>query len=107
MSYSQATGFFAREDANRIEESSVMMRIDPYNYLNERNAIMLNCKNPQPFNNVYEQALEKHFKKQMASVSEEKLSVHGSNPIIEALTEEINLQDDQDEEVKVEQDARV
>jgi hypothetical protein len=37
-----------------IEESSVMMKIDPYNYLNERNAIMLNVKNPVPFNNVYE-----------------------------------------------------
>lgn len=40
-----------------IEESSVMMKIDPYNYLNEKNAILLNCKNPVIFDNVYEEAL--------------------------------------------------
>ncbi len=40
-----------------------MMKIDPYNYLDERNAIMLNVKNPSQFIAAYEAAIEKHFKK--------------------------------------------
>jgi hypothetical protein len=47
LSYSHHTGHFAREDVHRpIDESNIMMKIDPYNYLDERNAIMLNVKNP-------------------------------------------------------------
>ena len=40
-----------------------MMKIDPHNYLDERNAIMLNVKNPSQFLDAYEKAIEKHFKK--------------------------------------------
>ena len=64
LSYSHATGYYAREDMkDAMEESSVMMKIDPYNYLNEKNAILLNVKNPAQFNDVYEKTIEQHFKK--------------------------------------------
>lgn len=67
-----------------------MMKIDPYNYLNERNAIMLNVKNPVQFNNVYEEALQKHFKKQMEIVDiGPALDGGESNPLIDALIEEL------------------
>ena len=35
-----------------------MMQADPHNYLNEKNAIMLNCKNSQIFHKVYEEAIK-------------------------------------------------
>jgi hypothetical protein len=64
LSYSHHTGHFAREDIHRpIDESNIMMKIDPYNYLDERNAIMLNVKNPATFIKAYEKAIENHFKK--------------------------------------------
>jgi hypothetical protein len=47
LSYSNDTGYFAREDINRpLDESTVMMKNDPHNYFNEKNAIMLNVRNP-------------------------------------------------------------
>lgn len=47
LSYSHVTGHFAREDIHRpIDESNIMMKIDPHNFLDETNAIMLNVKNP-------------------------------------------------------------
>lgn len=62
LSYVESHGFFAKED--QIDESSMHKINDPYNYFNDKNAIMLNCKNPDPFLKVYEQAIEKHFSKQ-------------------------------------------
>lgn len=36
-----------------IDESSIAMRNnDPYSFLNEKNAILLNCKNPKLYNEV-------------------------------------------------------
>ena len=62
MSYSHHTGHFAKEEIHRpLDESNIMMKIDPYNYLDERNAIMLNVKNPALFIKAYENAIEKHF----------------------------------------------
>jgi hypothetical protein len=40
------------------------MKADPYNFLNEKNAVLLNCKNPQQYHEIYEKAIEKHFNKQ-------------------------------------------
>ena len=55
-------GFYTREEAKPIDESVMGMQ-DPYSYFNEQNAILLNCKNPEKFTEVYEHAIEKHFKK--------------------------------------------
>ena len=64
LSYSECTGFFTR-DEGKIDESNIRAVNDPYNYFTEKNAIMLNCKNPKQFMDVYEKAIEKHFTKQM------------------------------------------
>lgn len=37
------------------------MSKDPYSFLNEKNAVMMNCKNPSEFNKVYEETLQKHY----------------------------------------------
>lgn len=39
------------------------MKMDPHNYLNEKNAILLNCKNPQQYNDVYVKTIEKYQNK--------------------------------------------
>lgn len=52
LSYSQSTGHFQRDDG-MMGESTVLMQRDPYGYLNEKNAILLNCKNPKQYNDVY------------------------------------------------------
>lgn len=38
------------------------MTNNPYTYLNERNAIILNCNDSTNFEEYYKQTLEKHFK---------------------------------------------
>ena len=73
LSYSEVTGYYTKEEAGgdggmgKIDESSIVMRQDPYNYMNEKNAILLNCKNPELYNKVYVEAMEKFYKKQRQS----------------------------------------
>jgi hypothetical protein len=65
LSYSQF-GFYARDEGNgnNINESNIMGLRDPYNYYNDKNAILLNCKDAASFNEIYEKAIDKHFRKQ-------------------------------------------
>lgn len=62
LSYSNVHGQYIRNEMlNQINESSVWGH-DPHTFLNERNAIMLNCKDSAVFNQVYEKTIEHHFK---------------------------------------------
>jgi len=51
-------------DGHFVEESLLTSKRkvpqDPYKYLNEHTAIMLNCKDPKYFNEVYEKTIKKH-----------------------------------------------
>lgn len=69
MSYSQAHGTYIRNNLlDKLgDDSSVYMRANPYAYMNEKNAIMLNCKDQNLFQEVYEKAVENHFKKQVGN----------------------------------------
>ena len=51
---------------------------------------MLNCKNPQKFLEVYEQAIEKHFKKQM---QEQGVNNQQQNQQIGRAAGQVNVQD--------------
>ena len=62
LSYSDNSGYYQRDDIGKMDESAFLNR-DPHNYLNEKNAILLNCKNPQLYNDVYLKTLEKHYQK--------------------------------------------
>ena len=48
-----------------MENSSILLKQNPYAYLNEKNAIILNCKDPKFFTEVYEKAVEKHFLREL------------------------------------------
>lgn len=61
LSYSEVTGFYTKEEG-KIDESSIYMRMDPYNYMNDKNAIMLNCKDPEFYNHIYTKAIERFYK---------------------------------------------
>jgi serine/threonine protein kinase len=64
LSYSQMNGHYQiDQNDQKVDESCVMMKMDPYNYLNEKNAILLNCKNPQQYNDVYVKTIEKYYNK--------------------------------------------
>lgn len=43
------------------------MQENPHAYLNEKNAILLNCKDSARFNEVYEKTIEHHFKNQVGN----------------------------------------
>ena len=65
LTYSENTGYYQRDDGKPQVDDSFMMQMDPHNYLNERNAIMLNCKDSAVFNNVYEHTIRKQLVDQM------------------------------------------
>lgn len=50
LSYSEYHGQYIRADMDEGgDDSTVLLKNNPYTYLNERNAILLNCKDPQTF----------------------------------------------------------
>ena len=51
LSYSEYHGQYIRADMeeNGNDDSSIMIKNSPHTYLNERNAILLNCKDPKIF----------------------------------------------------------
>jgi hypothetical protein len=59
LSYSEVHGQFVRDDA--LLQPGVGM---PQLKLNERNAIMLNCKDEKKFHEIYEKTIQRHFAKQ-------------------------------------------
>lgn len=68
--------------------------MDPYNYLNEKNAILLNCKNPQQYNDVYVKTLEKFYNKQNPAEEakiEQHIPLDQDNPLLQALGEYVEL----------------
>jgi hypothetical protein len=68
LSYSEAHGQYIRTDlVESVGESSILMNKNPYTYLNEKNAILLNCKDQQVFKDVYEKTVEKYFKNQVST----------------------------------------
>jgi len=44
LSYSMETGHYIREQANADSNELSLMRVDPLKYMNEENAIILNCR---------------------------------------------------------------
>ena len=40
-------------------------RIIPNNFYTEKNAIILNCKDPSFFHKIYEETIKKHFDKEV------------------------------------------
>lgn len=58
LSYSLEHGQYVAEE---IAQSFIINHKNPQGLFNERNAIMLNCKDPRLFKQVYEKAIEKHF----------------------------------------------
>jgi hypothetical protein len=60
LSYSEVAGQYVKDG-----ENDEMIQKFPGKYLNEKNAIILNCKDPTKFAEVYEKAIERHFKKVM------------------------------------------
>ena len=66
LSYSEAYGQYIRGDMlDQIDQSCLMMQENPQAYLNDKNAILLNCKDSAQFNNIYERAIEQHFKEEV------------------------------------------
>lgn len=52
-----------RDDlVGQIDDSVILGKDNPHRFLNERNAIILNCRDSKIFNEVYEKVIEKHFK---------------------------------------------
>ena len=64
LSYTDATGHYQLDKP--LDESS-LIRADPYSNLNEKNAILLNCKNPNLYQDIYKKTIEKHQKKSRLS----------------------------------------
>ena len=65
LSYTEATGHY-QVDGKNMNDSAIIQR-DPYSNLNANNAIMLNCKDPLLYQDVYKKAVEKHQKKSKIS----------------------------------------
>lgn len=65
LSYSKDHGQYVRDDVlnqQNIIDSTILMMNNPYTYLTEKNAILLNCKDPSKFQEVYYKTIEKHLK---------------------------------------------
>ena len=43
--------------AEAIDQSCIQSKNNPYGYFNDKNAILLNCKDPKLFNEVYEKTI--------------------------------------------------
>lgn len=60
LSYSEMHGQYIKEDFFKLIQTNPTGM--PQLKLNERNAIMLNCKDRKKFQEVYEKTIVKHFK---------------------------------------------
>lgn len=57
LSYSEAHGHYVLDD--------ILQHAMPQTKLTDKNAIILNCKDPKQFQDVYEKTIQKHFSKQI------------------------------------------
>lgn len=58
------------------ENSGLFSATEPHGQLNEKNAILINTKDPVPFQETYEKTIEKnleHFEKEVKNHAEEQL----------------------------------
>lgn len=87
LSYTEATGHYQVEE-QKLDDSSLIQR-DPYNNLNSRNAIMLNCKDPMLYQDIYKKTVERHQKRsRMTDQSFEQFEepeIDIDNPMIQTL----------------------
>ncbi|CDW75810.1 protein kinase domain containing protein [Stylonychia lemnae] len=52
-----------QQNKQNVIDSTQLMMNNPYTYLNEKNAILLNVKDPSKFKQIYEDTLKKHLRK--------------------------------------------
>ena len=87
LSYTEATGHYQVEE-QKLDDSSLIQR-DPYNNLNSKNAIMLNCKDPMLYQDIYKRTVERHQRRSnMTDQSFEQFEepeIDIDNPMIQTL----------------------
>ena len=57
------TGYYIIEDQNEELIDSIKLQKDPYNMLNTKNAILLNCRDSSNFDMLYKKNMEKYLKR--------------------------------------------
>ncbi|CDW86267.1 protein kinase domain containing protein [Stylonychia lemnae] len=106
LSYSEYHGQYVRQDMiGQIKDSEILNKDQPHRFLNERNAIILNCKDPQQFNQVYQKALQKQFQDAVGAAEENLINLDQINQdngpisrLVRSMIEE-KLDEESDDEV--------